>query len=162
VARRVAGTKTRGPVPQGNVGAALNAESAVEYAAERQEYARQCRKGASDRMKARYNRLANSSGFQESDRVWLYRPTRRRGSHLYCSHVGKASTTPYTDQRHSVPYSAGSPGKDDCGPPGQTVAMPGGYSRRMAVGRERCNEVSQRGFLARRLSPFIFVCWPLV
>ena len=33
-------------------------------------------KVVSDRMKARYNQLANSAGFQEGDRVWLYHPTR--------------------------------------------------------------------------------------
>ncbi|KDR23993.1 hypothetical protein L798_07932, partial [Zootermopsis nevadensis] len=32
-----------------------------------------------DRMKARYDRLANSAGFQEGDRVWLYHPTRTKG-----------------------------------------------------------------------------------
>jgi hypothetical protein len=32
-------------------------------------------KVASDRMKARYDQLANSAGFQYDDRVWLYRPT---------------------------------------------------------------------------------------
>jgi hypothetical protein len=79
-ARRGARSKMPGPVPQANVGAALNEEqSAIEYAAERQHYARQSRKGASDRMKARYDRLANSAGFQEGERVWLYRPTRKRG-----------------------------------------------------------------------------------
>jgi hypothetical protein len=30
-------------------------------------------------MKARYDPLANSAGYQEGDRVWLYRPTRRKG-----------------------------------------------------------------------------------
>jgi hypothetical protein len=30
-------------------------------------------------MKARYDQLANSAGFQEGDRVWLYRPIRKRG-----------------------------------------------------------------------------------
>jgi hypothetical protein len=30
-------------------------------------------------MKVRYDRLANSAGFQEGDRVWLYLPTRSRG-----------------------------------------------------------------------------------
>jgi hypothetical protein len=30
----------------------------------------------SDRMKAHYDQLANSAGFQEGDRVWLYRPTQ--------------------------------------------------------------------------------------
>jgi hypothetical protein len=34
---------------------------------------------ASDRMKVRYDRLANLAGFQEGDRVWLYRRTRTRG-----------------------------------------------------------------------------------
>jgi hypothetical protein len=34
---------------------------------------------ASDQMKARYDRLANSAGFQEGDQVWLYRLTRNRG-----------------------------------------------------------------------------------
>ena len=40
-------------------------------------FARQHLKVAYDRMKTRYNQLANSAGFQEGDRVWLYRPTRR-------------------------------------------------------------------------------------
>jgi len=30
-------------------------------------------------MKPRYDQLANSAGFQVGDRVWLYRPTRKRG-----------------------------------------------------------------------------------
>jgi len=30
-------------------------------------------------MKARYDQLANSAGFQEGDRVWLYRPIQKRG-----------------------------------------------------------------------------------
>jgi hypothetical protein len=34
---------------------------------------------ASDRMKARYDRQANSAEFQEGDQVWLYRTTRTRG-----------------------------------------------------------------------------------
>jgi len=42
-------------------------------------FARQHLKVASDRMKARYDQLANSAGFQEGDRVWLYRPIRKRG-----------------------------------------------------------------------------------
>jgi hypothetical protein len=45
-------------------------------------YARRHLKAASDRIKARYDRLANSAGFQEGDRVWLYRPTRTRGRSL--------------------------------------------------------------------------------
>jgi hypothetical protein len=34
-------------------------------------YARQHLKVASDRMKARYDRLGNSEGFQEGDKLWL-------------------------------------------------------------------------------------------
>jgi hypothetical protein len=41
--------------------------------------ARKHMKVASARMKARCDRLANFAGFQEGDRVWLYRPTRTRG-----------------------------------------------------------------------------------
>jgi len=41
-------------------------------------FARQHLKIASDRMKARYDQLANSAGYQEGDRVWLYRPTRKK------------------------------------------------------------------------------------
>jgi hypothetical protein len=54
-------------------------QSTIEYAAERQQYVRQHRKGDSDHGKARYTRLANSAGFQEGDRVWIYRPTRKKG-----------------------------------------------------------------------------------
>jgi len=60
-------------------------ESTTDYAANLSEclhdthFARQHLKVASDRIKTRYDRLANSAGFQEGDRVWLYRPTRKRG-----------------------------------------------------------------------------------
>jgi hypothetical protein len=40
------------------------------------DYARQHLKLASDRMKTRYDKLANSAGYHEGDRVWLYRPKR--------------------------------------------------------------------------------------
>jgi hypothetical protein len=42
-------------------------------------FAREHLKLSSDRMKARYDRLANSAGYREGDRVWLYLPTRKRG-----------------------------------------------------------------------------------
>jgi hypothetical protein len=61
-------------------------QSATSYAADLVErlhyihhFARQHLKVASDRMNVRYDQLANSAGFQEGDRVWLYRPTRKRG-----------------------------------------------------------------------------------
>ena len=43
------------------------------------EYARQHLKVASDKMKARYDLMANSARFQEGGRVWLYRPLRTKG-----------------------------------------------------------------------------------
>jgi hypothetical protein len=42
-------------------------------------YARKHLKLASDRMKTRYDRAANSAGYHEGDNVWLYRPTRKKG-----------------------------------------------------------------------------------
>jgi hypothetical protein len=61
-------------------------KSTTDYVADLEErlhdthhYARRHLRVASDRMKACYDRLANSAGFQEGDRVWLYRPTRTRG-----------------------------------------------------------------------------------
>jgi hypothetical protein len=44
-----------------------------------QNYARQHLKLASDRMKTRYDKLANSAGYHEGDRAWLYRPNRTKG-----------------------------------------------------------------------------------
>ena len=61
-------------------------QSVTDYAADLAErlrdthnFARQHLKVASDRMKERYDQLANSVGFQEGDTVWLYRPIRKRG-----------------------------------------------------------------------------------
>jgi hypothetical protein len=61
-------------------------QSVTDYAADLVErlhdahhFARQHLEVASDRMKTRYDQLANSAGFQEGDRVWLYRPIRKRG-----------------------------------------------------------------------------------
>jgi hypothetical protein len=51
----------------------------VDHLHEIQEYASQNLKLASDHMKTRYDKLANSAGYQEGDRVWLYRPTRTKG-----------------------------------------------------------------------------------
>jgi hypothetical protein len=34
---------------------------------------------ASDRMKTRYDKLANSAGYHEGDRVWLFLPNRTKG-----------------------------------------------------------------------------------
>jgi hypothetical protein len=51
----------------------------VERLHDTHHYARRHLRVASDRMKVRYDRLSNSAGFQEGDRVWLYRPTRTKG-----------------------------------------------------------------------------------
>jgi hypothetical protein len=50
----------------------------VDHLRDIHEYAWQQMKLASDRMKTRYDKVANSTGFHE-DRVWLYRPTRKKG-----------------------------------------------------------------------------------
>jgi hypothetical protein len=42
----------------------------VERLHDNQHFARQHLKVARDRMKARYDQLANSAGFQEGDRLW--------------------------------------------------------------------------------------------
>ena len=92
-------------------------------------------KVASDRMKASYNQLANSAGFQEDDRVWLYHPTWKReitqatdvlGGPLHHNHLDK----------HHILDSAASQGKDDGRPPGQTGTIPGYYSGCVGLRRE--------------------------
>jgi hypothetical protein len=45
-------------------------------------YAHQHLKLASDQMKTRDSRLANSAGHQEGDREWLYNPTHMKGKSL--------------------------------------------------------------------------------
>jgi hypothetical protein len=55
------------------------AASLVDLLHDIHQYARQHLKFASDRMKTRYDKLANYAGYQEGDRVWLYRPTRTKG-----------------------------------------------------------------------------------
>jgi hypothetical protein len=59
---------------------------ATEYAADLvahihdiHDYARQHLKMASDRMKTWYDKLANSAGYHEGDRVWLYCQKRTKG-----------------------------------------------------------------------------------
>jgi hypothetical protein len=51
----------------------------TDYAEDIHNYAHQHLKLASDQMKTRYDKLANSAGYQEADRVWLYRPTHTKG-----------------------------------------------------------------------------------
>jgi hypothetical protein len=56
-----------------------HAAGLVDHLHDIENYARQHLKLASDRMKIRYDKLANSAGSQEGDRVWLYRPTSTKG-----------------------------------------------------------------------------------
>jgi hypothetical protein len=51
----------------------------VDHLHDIQQYARRNLKLARDRMKTRYDKLANSAGYQEGDKVWLYRPTCTKG-----------------------------------------------------------------------------------
>jgi hypothetical protein len=60
-------------------------------------------------MKARYDRLANSSGFQEGDRVWLHSPTQKGGKspklqscwESPCNIITRFNDVIYSIQRHS-------------------------------------------------------------
>jgi hypothetical protein len=51
---------------------------------------------ASDRAKARQNRMSNSAGFDEGDRVWPYRPNWNGGKSPKC----------HLDQRRGIPRPA--------------------------------------------------------
>jgi hypothetical protein len=55
-----------------------HAADLVDHLHNLQDYARQHLKLASDRMKTRYDKSANSAGYHEEDRVWLYHPTRTK------------------------------------------------------------------------------------
>jgi hypothetical protein len=50
----------------------------VDYLQDIHQYTRQHLKLASEWMKTRYHKLANSAGYQEGDSVWLYRSTRTK------------------------------------------------------------------------------------
>jgi hypothetical protein len=67
---------------------------------------RQHLKVASDRMKARCDRLANSPGFQEGDKVWLYRPTRTRGKSPAPAALERPVHGDHPDQRRGLPDPA--------------------------------------------------------
>jgi transposase InsO family protein len=56
-----------------------HAADVVDWVHNIHDYARQHLKLASDRMKTHYNKAANCAGYQEWDKVWLYRPTRTKG-----------------------------------------------------------------------------------
>jgi hypothetical protein len=85
---------------QANFGAALGKEqSTTVYTAVRHHYAHQHRKGASEQRKARYDRLADSAGFHESDQVCFYRSirTRVKSPKLQLSWEGPYIITPIND-----------------------------------------------------------------
>jgi hypothetical protein len=78
-ANTVCGRESRPPPPQDKEQLTTNyAADLVERLDDIHQYARQRLKLASDSMKARYNRLASSKGFQKNNQVWLFRPTRTR------------------------------------------------------------------------------------
>jgi hypothetical protein len=56
-----------------------HAADLVDHLQDIHEYVRQHLRHASDRMKIRNDKLANSAGYHEGDSVWLYRPTRTKG-----------------------------------------------------------------------------------
>jgi hypothetical protein len=52
----------------------------VDHLHDIHQYARQHLKLASKRIKTWYEKLANSTGYQKGNRVWLYRPTCKKGN----------------------------------------------------------------------------------
>jgi len=85
-ASMVFGREIRLPGRYDDRGTTHKEQSTTDYTADLVErlhdihhFARQHLKIASDRMKARYDQLANSDVYQEGDRVWLYHPTRKTG-----------------------------------------------------------------------------------
>jgi hypothetical protein len=56
-----------------------HAADLVDHQRDIHQYARRHLKLASDRMRTRYDKLANFAGYHEGDRVWLYRPTLTKG-----------------------------------------------------------------------------------
>jgi hypothetical protein len=54
----------------------------VDHLKDIHPYARQHLNLASDRMKTWYDKIANSTGYHEGDRVWLYRPICVKGKSL--------------------------------------------------------------------------------
>jgi hypothetical protein len=64
----------------------------VDHLCDIHNYAGQHLKMASDRMKTRYDKLANSTGYQEGDRIRLYRPTHKKGKSPNLNHHRKAHT----------------------------------------------------------------------
>ncbi|PNF17535.1 hypothetical protein B7P43_G16461 [Cryptotermes secundus] len=68
-----------GVPPDKKLSTTVYAADFVDHLHDIHDYARRHLKLASDRMKTRYDKLANSAGYDEGDRVCLYRPTRRKG-----------------------------------------------------------------------------------
>jgi hypothetical protein len=56
-----------------------HAADLVDHVYDIHNYTRQHQKLAGNRMKTRYDKLANSADYQEGERVWLYRPTHTKG-----------------------------------------------------------------------------------
>jgi len=91
-------------------------------------FAHQHLKVASDQMKAHYDQLANSAGFQVGDVVAVL-PYPKEGKIAQVADVlGRPLPHHYPDQRCHIPDSAPFQGKNDCRPPRQTDAIPGDYS----------------------------------
>jgi hypothetical protein len=84
----------------------------VERLYDTHHYARRHLRVASDRMKARYDRLANSARFQEGDRVWLYRPTRTRGRSPKLQSVWEGRTRSSPGLTTSSTRFSGTPGRE--------------------------------------------------
>ena len=117
---------------------------------------------ASDRIKAGYDQLSNSAGFQEGNRVWLYSPaqkTEKSHKRQKCwedpyINFTRIKDVIYRIKRHST-------AKMNSRLPGQTITIPGVYSGQVALRREQYNRGQQRLVVWRRaktLTSRLLVC----
>jgi hypothetical protein len=85
----------------------------------------------------------------------------REGSHLSLSHVGQALTSSSHVSTMWSTRSSGIPRQRWWWATWTDWHHTWGYSGRVALRRDQCNEVSQRSVQARPLTPSLFVYWLL-
>jgi hypothetical protein len=105
-------------------------------------FARQHMKVASDRMKARYDQLANSAGFQEGDSVAIPSYPDEGKITEVAEELGRAVHHHHPNQRRDLPDSTARPVEEDGSPSRPTGTILGTYSGRVALRRGQCNIVT--------------------
>jgi hypothetical protein len=105
-------------------------------------------------MKARNDRLADSTWFHEGDKFWLHRPTRTRGTTPKAAAItGRPVQSDRQDQRLGSPDPATTEGEDGGGTPGQATTTPWRCSGRAVPRREQCDEYRREAARVPPLSP---------